>query len=339
MTSGARLFKACKELGISKRTFNRWRSPETSMEDQRPIVKRPTPKNKLNQHERKEIIEIVNQDKYKSLPPSQIVPSLADEGIYLGSESTFYRILKEEKMNKHRGHSKSPSKRVITTHSATSPNQVWMWDISWLNGAVKGMYYYLYLILDLYSRKIVAWEIWPEESAENASVLIKRCSLSEQIHMNSEPLVLHSDNGAPMKGSTMLHTLYSLGITPSRSRPRVSNDNPYAESIFRTCKYRPDYPMKGFKNIDKAREWVQTFVHWYNFNHKHSGLNFITPHQRHTGQSEDIFKRRTETYKAAQEKHPERWTKSIRDWSLETEVFLNPDKTDEQLQGEYNRIS
>jgi putative transposase len=314
-------------MGISKRTFKRWQSIDTPLEDQRPIVDRPTPKNKLSVEERTTIINTVNQSEYKSLPPSQIVPTLADEGIYLGSESTFYRILNKEKMNNHRGHSKSPMKRPISTHSASEPNRVWMWDITWLGGPAKGIYYYLYLILDLFSRKIVSWEIWPEESANHASTLIKRCTLSEQTHKTSKPLVLHSDNGSPMKGSTMLQTLYTLGITPSRSRPRVSNDNPYAESIFRTCKYRPDYPMQGFLDIDAAREWVLKFVRWYNYNHKHSGLNFITPHQRHTNQAKSIFAQRDKTYKLAKERHPERWSKETRNWSLENEVWLNPEKT------------
>jgi putative transposase len=339
VTSGARLFKACNEIGISKRTFKRWISSATPLEDQRPIVKRPTPKNKLSVDEKNEIIKIVNQYEYKSLPPSQIVPTLADQGIYLGSESTFYRVLNEENMNNHRGRSKSPVKRPISTHSATAPNRVWMWDITWLGGPAKGIYYYLYLILDLFSRKIVAWEIWPEESADHASTLIKRCTLSEQTHKSSTPLVLHSDNGSPMKGATMLQTLYTLGITPSRSRPRVSNDNPYAESIFRTCKYRPDYPMQGFIDINSARKWVLKFVHWYNFNHKHSGLNFITPHQRHTDQADTIFNQRDGVYKAARERHPERWSNSTRNWSLENEVWLNPEKITKSTETEDEKIS
>jgi len=320
------LFKVCGEMGISKRTYKRWISVNSPVEDQRPVIKRPTPKNKLNPKERAEIIKIVSQPEYKSLPPSQIVPTLADEGIYLASESTFYRVLNEEKMNNHRGHSKPRLKRPLSTHSAIAPNQVWMWDITWLGGPAKCIYYYLYLILDLFSRKIVAWEIWPEESAGHASTLIKRCALSEQTHMSSDPLVLHSDNGSPMKGSTMLQTLYTLGITPSRSRPRVSNDNPYAESIFRTCKYRPNYPMQGFIDIIVAREWVLKFVRWYNYRHKHSGLNFITPHQRHTNQADKIFAQRDKVYRRAKENTPERWSQSTRNWSLENEVWLNPEK-------------
>jgi len=206
-----------------------------------------------------------------------------------------------------------------------------MWDISWLPGPAKGIYFYLYLILDLYSRKIVAWEIWLEESAENASLLVRRGMLSEQRISHHQPLVLHSDNGSPMKGASLLETLYQLGITPSRSRPRVSNDNPYAESIFRTCKYRPDYPTKGFSDLTAARTWVLSFAHWYNKEHRHSGLNFLTPNQRHDGSAEQIFEQRTQVYEQAKTLHPERWSRETRNWTLEDEVWLNPERVSKNI--------
>jgi len=285
--TGARVKKACDELGISHRTLQRWRSPSTPLEDQRPVVVRPVPKNKLSETEVAEIIETVNQQEFQSLPPSQIVPILADWGTYIAPESTMYRVLREHHMQNHRSRASKPSSKPISTHFATGPNEVWMWDITWLPGPAKGIYFYLYLILDLFSRKVVAWEIWLEESAENASVLVRRGVLSEQCVLPEQPLVLHSDNGSPMKGASLLETLYTLGITPSRSRPRVSNDNPYAESVFRTCKYRPGYPYKGFATLSEAREWVLEFVSWYNHEHRHSGLNFITPNQRHNGAAEN----------------------------------------------------
>ena len=217
-SNGAREHKACEVLGISHRTLFRWSSAHTPNEDQRAHAKRPAPHNKLSDEEKKQIIKVVNQPEYKSLPPSQIVPILADNGCYLASESTMYRVLKEHNMQHHRGNSKKPTKRPLSTHSANGPNQVWMWDITYLPGAVKGIFYYLYLIIDLYSRKIVGWEVWSEESAENASVLVRRTMMSEKrTHVNT-PLVLHSDNGSPMKGATLLETLYQLGITPSKSR-------------------------------------------------------------------------------------------------------------------------
>jgi len=159
---------ACCELGISLRTLQRWKDAET-LQDQRQVVKRPTPKNKLSKAERKAIIAIANSELFKSLPPSQIVPTLADKGIYIASESTFYRVLKEHNQQHHRGRSAAPSKKPLATHCATGPNQVWMWDITWIPGPIRGQYYYLYLILDLFSRKIVAWDIWEEESAALAS--------------------------------------------------------------------------------------------------------------------------------------------------------------------------
>lgn len=326
--AGAQEKMACKELGISQRTLKRWRNDATPMEDQRPIAKRPTPKNKLSDEETKTVLSVVTQTEYQSLPPSQIVPILADKGVYLASESTFYRIMKDSALQHHRGRSKKPASKPISTHCATAPNQVWMWDISWLPGPAKGIYFYLYLILDLFSRKIIAWDIWLEESAENASILVRRGVLSEQCSLSLKPLVLHSDNGSPMKGASLLQTLYSLGITPSRSRPRVSNDNPYAESIFRTCKYRPNYPASGFSDLTQAREWVLTFVRWYNLQHRHSGLNFLTPHQRHSGIGQEVLEKRQNLYEAAKAAHPERWSGQVRNWTLDDDVWLNPERVE-----------
>jgi putative transposase len=318
---------ACRELGISQRTLQRWRNQATPLEDQRPVAKRPVPQNKLSEAEVKTIIAVVNRPEFQSLPPSQIVPILADRNIYLASESTIYRILKSNNMQHHRGRSQKPSKRPISTHCATGPNQVWMWDITWLPGPAKGIYFYLYLILDLFSRKVIAWEIWTEESAQNASILVRRAVLSEQLALSPKPLVLHSDNGSPMKGASLLETLYQLGITPSKSRPRVSNDNPYAESIFRTCKYRPNYPVAGFMDLSQARKWVLAFVHWYNNNHRHSGLNFLTPVQRHNGMEQLILQNRKALYERAKAVHPERWSRKTRNWSLAPEVWLNPERS------------
>ena len=228
------------------------------------------------------------------------------------------------KQQSHRGKSKAPEPRPISTHVATGPNQIWCWDITWLPGSAKGFYYYLYLILDLFSRKIVGWEIHDEESSKHAADLVTRTHLREGV--GEQPLILHSDNGSPMKGASLLTTLFSLGIASSYSRPRVSNDNAYAESIFRTCKYRPDYPSKGFANIEEARQWVLKFAHWYNYNHKHSGLKFISPTQRHDGIEEEIMMQREAVYIAAKAKHPERWSGNTRNWELPDAVYLNPEK-------------
>jgi putative transposase len=323
--AGAREVLACQELGLTQRTLQRWRK-EGSREDGRPSAQRPVPAHKLSLEEEQQILAVIHQPEYRSLPPSQIVPALADQGTYLASESSFYRVMHKHQQQHERGQSKPRAARPPTSHCATGANQIWMWDITWLPGAVKGLFYYLYLVMDLYSRKIVGWEIWEEESAEHASQLIRKTVLREQCVIRKHPLILHSDNGSPMKGATLLETLYALGITPSRSRPRVSNDNPYAESLFRTCKYRPEYPAKGFAGRTEAREWVLRFVHWYNREHRHSGLNFLTPNQRHDGLAKQIFEGRQRVYEEARAAHPNRWSKATRDWSLEEEVWLNPDK-------------
>jgi len=327
--NGAREIKACEVLEITVRTLYRWRKAGSEAGDGRRHAKRPPSCSKLTEQEVNQVLEIANSEEFQSRPPSQIVPVLADRGIYIASESSFYRILREHNMQHHRGRSKKPCIRPLSTHKATGPNQVWMWDITWLPGHIKGAYYYLYLILDLYSRKIVGWEIWPVESAENASILVRKAAMSEGITKQNQPLVLHSDNGSPMKGATLLETLYSLGITPSRSRPRVSNDNPYAESIFRTCKYRPDFPIKGFAEIDMSRKWVLAFVRWYNKEHRHSGIKFLTPEQRHNGEGNEILIKRQALYEAAKMKHPERWKTSTRNWTVSDEVYLNPEKATE----------
>ena len=328
MTNGARRYKACEEMGITVRTLQRWTEAGGVKADGRSGAERQSPKNKLSQEERTQVLEVINSEAYKDLPPSQIVPSLADKGTYIASESSFYRIMHEDKQQQHRGRSKAPKSKPISTHVATGPNQVWCWDITWLPGSAKGFYYYLYLILDLFSRKVVGWEIHDEESSEHASELVARTHLREGV--GEHPLVLHSDNGSPMKGASLLATLDNLGVASSYSRPRVSNDNAYAESIFRTCKYRPDYPSRGFADISEARQWVLKFAHWYNHNHKHSGLKFISPAQRHDGIEKEIMAQREAVYRAARVKHPERWRGDIRNWELPEAVYLNPERSKEK---------
>lgn len=328
-TNGAKAEPACEIMGISIRTFQRWNSNDEPLIDKRRTCERKAPANKLTEAEKYKIIEIVNMPEYQDLPPSQIVPRLADKGEYIASESSFYRVLKENAQQHHRGRSKEPQTRPLSTHLAVKPNQVYTWDITYLNSEIKGKYYYLYLILDIFSRKIVGHEVWETESSKNASILIKRTLLREGIYGRKESLVLHSDNGSPMKGATMLETLYQLGITPSRSRPRVSNDNPYSESMFKTLKYRPNFQPKGFKGIDEARAWVERFVNWYNNEHRHSGIKFLTPNQRHEGKAEAVLENRTFVYELAKVAHPERWSGKTRNWELRQEVWLNPVKEKE----------
>lgn len=331
--SGARLKKACGEIGIDERTYYRWKrlKKETgSYEDRRLTAKRPEPANKLSQEERQKVIETVNKPEFASMPPCEIVPALADEGEYIASESTIYRILREEKMQNHRGRAAEPQHRPISTHVAVAPNQVWMWDITYLNGPVKGLFYYLYMMIDLFSRDIVGWEVWETEDSEHASELLKRACLAQK-RLSTEPLVLHSDNGSPMKGATMLETMYKLGITPSNSRPRVSNDNAYAESIFKTVKYRPNYQPKGFATIEEARGWCAGFVKWYRYEHHHSGICFLCPSEVHAGKAGEILQKRHAVYEAAKAAHPERWNgRNTRKWELPAEVWLNPAQDSEK---------
>lgn len=237
-------------------------------------------------------------------------------------------------MQNHRGYTKPPERvRMPTTHIASGPNQVWTWDITWLNTYTKGIYFKLYTIIDIFSRKIVGWEIWPEETGELASELVEKALLKENV--KGKPLVLHSDNGAPMKSYTLKSKLEELGILSSYSRPRVSNDNPYSEAHFKTLKYRKGYPQEGFKTINETREWVYNFVDWYNNKHYHSGLNFLTPNSRHSGQAEEIMNNRIEVYETARKLNPQRFKKGIRNWKVIKKVALNPtDEIKENLKNE-----
>ncbi|MBK5247475.1 MAG: IS3 family transposase [Peptostreptococcaceae bacterium] len=327
--AGARLSPCCNEVGISTRTYERWSLTPESTEDKRPLAHRKPPKNKLSDEETSEILRVVNSHDYADLVPAQIVPKLADQGIYIASESTIHRILKEEKQNTHRAKTKAPIKRVPPTHIATARNQVWTWDITWLDGSVKGLYFKLYLILDMFSRMIVGYEVWETENSGYAKILVKRALLAQKI--SGKPLILHSDNGSPMKAATFLATLEKLGVQSSFSRPRVSNDNPYSESLFKTMKYIPSFPNGGFADISDAREWVTRFVYWYNHVHMHSGIKYLTPYQRHYNLDKNIIENRKKVYTRAKEKNPERWSRKTRNWDLPEYVSLNPIKEEELL--------
>jgi len=323
--AGARKARACQEIGLSLRTLQRWSETEVVRADARTTTVRPRPRNALSEVERQAIINLCNSPAYVHLPPSQIVPRLADQQRYLASEATFYRVLRAAGQQQHRGRSQRPRRYATpTTHAAKGPNQVWSWDITYLPSPVRGKYYYLYLIEDIYSRKAVGWEVYEEESGEKAAALLQRSVIGEQCWR--EPLVLHSDNGAPMKSLTLLSKMYDLGITPSRGRPRVSNDNPYSESLFRTLKYCPQWPVDGFTSLDASRAWVRDFMHWYNHEHRHSRIRFVTPAERHRGQDHQILARRHELYEQAREQSPERWSGPTRNWEPIGTVLLNPDR-------------
>ena len=266
-----------------------------------------------------------NAPEYAHLPPCKIVPLLADKGLYIASESTFYRILRAGNQLAHR--QKSRPARVQSAPRALmadAPNQIYTWDITYLPTRVRGVFYYLYLVLDIYSRKIVGWQVHHQElSSFAADLLVDICEREE---VKPHQVTLHSDNGSPMKGATMLATLQELGVVPSFSRPSVSNDNPYSESLFKTLKYRPEYPEDAFADIQAARAWVTEFSTWYNHQHLHSGIKFVTPQQRHSGEDKAILRQRDSVYRQAKNQHPERFSTSTRNWDHQTQVHLNPGK-------------
>lgn len=323
--SGARLAKACEAVLLSPRTVQRWQLPDEVPSDGRKAAGRNrVPANKLSKTERIALLETANLEKFAHLSPSQIVPKLADEGIYLASESTFYRTLRAEKQLSHRGRVKAAKNKRPVPVLSTEPNQLWSWDITYMGTTVKGLFFYLYLIMDVFSRKIVGWEVYAEESADHAAKTLRKAYLREGIAGRS--LILHSDNGSPMKGATMLGTMQNLGVMPSFSRPSVSNDNPYSESLFKTLKYHPGLPDKPFDTLDEARLWVSGFQHWYNEEHRHSAIKFVTPGQRHRGEDREILKQRTSLYAMARAAMPERWSGSCRNWIRPAVVSLNPQK-------------
>jgi transposase InsO family protein len=333
--NGAAQSKACDIVGISMRTYQRWRRDGVRA-DRRPTAVRPTPKNKLTEEERQRILAVCNSAEYASAPPGQIVPCLADRSLYIGSESTFYRVLREAGLQHQRGRARPRCEpRPPPSHRATRPNAVWSWDVSWLPGPVTGVFYYLYLILDIYSRKIVGWEVHLSESGANAAALVRQAVLREGCI--STPLVLHADNGSPQKASALKVTLENLGIEPSYSRPRVSNDNAFAEAVFRTTKYRPDYPYRGFATLEEARRWMYDFVLWYNHSHRHRGIRYVTPAARHAGEDVCILAKRKAVYEAAKARHPQRWSGPTRNWTPVGEVWLNPANDDDFIDA--NRVA
>ena len=317
---GARVEPACEVLGVSTRTVERWRK-EPDAEDRRQGP-RTTPAHALTRAERERIVALATSPKYRNMSIRQVVPRLADEGIYVASESSFYRVLHEEQLMAHREHARPAGKSKPRSHVATGPCEVWSWDITYLRTSVRGTFYYLYLMLDIWSRKVVGWEVHAEESTELAAKLAERACVDEGVEPGS--LALHSDNGGPMKGSTMLATLQRLGIAASFSRPSVSDDNAICEAIFRTLKYRPGFPRKPFASLEDARRWVADFVAWYNSEHLHSGIRYVTPIDRHEGRDGAILAKRHALYRSAKKTTPRRWTGETRNWTPVGDVTLNP---------------
>lgn len=322
VSAGATQEAACAAIGLDPRTVQRWAGRADG--DRRAAAQKKAPAHQLTKAEAVEVLRTLNTPEFRDLPPNVVVAILADHDVYLASPSTMYRLLRVAGQLAHRTTAKPPTKRHKPAEAcASAPNQVWSWDITYLSTTVRGVFLRLYVVLDVFSRKIVGWSVHAEETADHAARLLAKIVAAEGARPG---LVLHSDNGAPMKGCTMLAMLEQLGVVPSFSRPRVSNDNPYSEATFRTLKHCPQYPADGvFADLAAAEAWTAAFVDWYNGVHRHSGIKFVTPNERHAGLDTALLARRAEVFAAAKLKNPRRWTGDIRDWSPITEVRLNPD--------------
>ena len=326
--AGARLECACAEAGITVRSLQRWKRGEgLERGDRRPEAVRPAPQHALNQEEREQILRIANEPRFAELPPARIVPMLADEGVYVASESSFSRVLRAHGQTRHRGRAKAPRRvRPPSTHVATAPRQVWCWDMTFLPATVLGRWYYLYLILDLFSRKIVGFEVHESDSSDYAVDLLRRTALAEGLHTLDHKPVLHGDNGSTLKATSVLAMMHWLGLKASYSRPRVSDDNAFVEALFRTAKYRPQFPVKGFSDIEEARTWAGSFVRWYNHDHRHSGIRYVSPAQRHAGEDRTVLQARHTLYLHARARNPRRWVRHTRNWNPIAVVTLNPER-------------
>jgi transposase InsO family protein len=313
---------ACDVLGIAARTVQRWqgqpadarRGPKTA------------PAHQLSQAEKDEVVRLLNRPAYRNLSPEQAVAKLATEGVYICSERSVRRVLAERQLDRYRQRSK-PAKahHKPRQYVAHEPLRVLSWDITYMRSStVRGSFFYLYLFLDIWSRRIVGAEVHETQHADLAANLLDKLCVEHQLE--TEKLVVHSDNGAPMKGATMLATMHSLGITASFSRPNVSDDNAFAEALFRHLKYAPSYPRHGFATIDEAQAWVTRFVHWYNHEHLHSAIALVTPDDRHHGRDVTILEKRRDTYALAKARNPRRWTGAARAWKRPSTVTLNPDR-------------
>lgn len=313
-----RLSVLCRHIGVSDRTIQRWNL--YGVDDKRKGAEKQVVR-KLTEAERDKIYCVACSEDFKDMNPHEIYNSLLDKGIYLASESSFYRILRSHEAIIHRSETKEGSSRKKPDElKATAKNQVWMWDITWIKTEVQGLYYYAYVIEDLFDRSIVGWAIYENESDEYAKELFELVTQKENAH----PLFIHSDNGNAMKGITLVAFYYRLGIVPSFSRPRVSDDNPYIESFFKTLKYSCGYP-KFFTSIEHARRWFADFIDWYNKSHMHSGLQYVTPHQKRNGEHHVIFTHRNEIISKAKQKYPERWgNREARTYRVHATEVLNP---------------
>jgi putative transposase len=294
---------ACRAVGASVATIYRRRRPP----EPRPARPRPTPDRALTAPERERVLEVLHSERFADSSPAQVWATLLDENRYLCSERTMYRLLAA----KHGG---VRERRDQLTHPgyakpellAERPNELWSWDISKLKGPVKWTWFYLYVILDVFSRYVVGWSVQYRENAQLAKALIEQATKQQQI--TPKVLTLHADRGSPMRSKPLAFLLADLGVTKTHSRPYTSSDNPYSESNFKTLKYRPEFPAR-FDTIEHARAHCRAFVEWYNHAHRHSGIGLMTPSAVHHDQAPALHAARGLVLDAAYERHPERFVR------------------------------
>jgi putative transposase len=309
----------CQSLEIPRASFYRQQDKNTSTT---PVLTRQRPEHALSDAEQQTVLATLHAPRFVDLAPPQVYAQLLEEGQYLCSIRTMYRLLAANHEVRER---RAVASRVVYTKPellATSPNQVWSWDITKLKGPVKWTYYYLYVILDIFSRYVVGWMIADRESSTLAKRLITESCVKQNIL--EDQLTLHADRGSSMKSKVVAQLLSDLGITKTHSRPHVSNDNPFSESQFKTMKYRPEFPNR-FGCIQDARAFGCDFFPWYNEEHRHSGVALYTPADVHYGRVEEVQKRRQIALDAAYQRHPKRFVNKPPEAALPPQaVWINP---------------
>jgi len=304
----------CAALGEPRSSWYRFRKPKLAI----PAARR-SPRS-LTEAEKRHVLDTLDSERFRDMAPGEIHATLLDEGVYLCSVRTMYRILSQENQNVIRRQS-APRTYAKPELLATAPNQVWSWDITKLRGPVKWTFFYLYKVLDIYSRCAVGWMVATRESVDLAKALIAETCHKQRIEKDT--LTIHSDNGSPMKAHTFAQLLADLGVTSSYSRPSVSNDNPFSEAAFKTLKYRPGYPRR-FGSLEDARAFCREFFAWYNTQHRHSGIAMLTPESVHYQLHQKIITTRSEALKAFYHQHPERFVKGIpKVENIPKEVWIN----------------
>jgi putative transposase len=308
------LSAACQVLGVPRSSLYRARQPKPAPQP------RPTPARALSQEERAEVRQVLNSERFQDAAPRQVYARLLDDRVYLCHWRTMYRILQEHHEVQERRHPRRHPTYPKPALVATGPNQLWSWDITQLHSPAKWVYYYLYVILDVFSRYVVGWLMTEEESAHWAERLISESCTKQGILPHQ--LTLHSDRGSPMKAKTVHQLLSDLGIVQSYARPHLPDDNPYSEAQFKTLKYHPTFPDQ-FASPAEARTWARAFFAWYNNDFYHSSLGLLTPASVHYGQAELILSQRQQVLQAAYTAHPERFHGRPQVPDLPTEVWIN----------------